>query len=258
MRQLRTTSVKSLSGIWPETQWNGIRVLRPLLNHKRDDLRDYLKSNDQPWIEDPSNTDERFERVRIRNADPKTNLAHIATASQAEMRAAEKSAFQWRSNNFKIDELGLAALPRESFCHLTALEKDIVIDHVSASKTELAERQRLCSWLLEAGTGRRTLGGMIFAKRKMQIILAREPARIAPEPVALAANTPTIWDNRFKIKSAITSTITAAMHIKGMKHKDKIPWFVRQGLPVVMQNSKILAALPDVNHPAIKIELIRK
>lgn len=45
-----------------------IRLIRPLLQTKRQDLRDYLMSLQQSWIDDPSNDCDFYERVRVRKA----------------------------------------------------------------------------------------------------------------------------------------------------------------------------------------------
>ncbi len=49
---------------WPEGE--GITLVRPLLAMGREDLRDELRSRRLPWIDDPSNANTRFERVRMR------------------------------------------------------------------------------------------------------------------------------------------------------------------------------------------------
>ena len=254
MRQQRTTSVKSLSGIWPETNWNGIQILRPLLNAQREDLRTYLKSIGQLWIEDPSNNDMRFERVRMRSLNPHTSLADVAAGAQAEIRASQKLVNHWCAENLSYDALGLATLPRLEFGHLPNLAKDSVIEKLCLNPTERAERQRLAAWLSLPENGRRTLGGMIFAKRKNHILVAREPKRISPTPVKLAANTPIVWDQRFFITSDIASTVVAAAYAKPLLKRNNIPAFVQQGLPVVMQNNAILAAPQILIHPSIKFE----
>jgi tRNA(Ile)-lysidine synthase len=45
----------------------GTLLLRPFLGVTRDQLRTYLNDVSQSWIEDPSNHDEVFERIRLRN-----------------------------------------------------------------------------------------------------------------------------------------------------------------------------------------------
>jgi tRNA(Ile)-lysidine synthase len=184
MRQRRTISAKSLSGIWPETEWNNIRIIRPLLQHTRANLREYLKSINQQWIEDPSNQDEKFERIRIRNSLPANSLAEIANVSQAEVRLAQEAAASWEEKNIVYVQPKQATIQRKAFCALAALQQDLIISEtistIANAKTELAGRQRLCAWLALPGFSRRNLGGVIFTKRKMLIIAKPEPERRKP------------------------------------------------------------------------------
>jgi tRNA(Ile)-lysidine synthase len=55
---------QSPSPAWPEGA--GLRLIRPLLGASRSDLRRYLVACGQDWIEDPTNSARRHERVRIR------------------------------------------------------------------------------------------------------------------------------------------------------------------------------------------------
>ena len=59
---IRGTGPSGLAGIYPTVGF----VIRPLLEIQRQDLRDYLKSLNQPWREDATNRDTRRLRARIR------------------------------------------------------------------------------------------------------------------------------------------------------------------------------------------------
>jgi len=91
MRLARTTSIDSLAGIPRLGQWQGTRLLRPLLPMSRPALRSWLGELGQSWIDDPSNEDERFERVRIRKAMPLLRELGITAEGLAEFarRAAD-------------------------------------------------------------------------------------------------------------------------------------------------------------------------
>ncbi|MNQ77455.1 tRNA(Ile)-lysidine synthetase [compost metagenome] len=56
----------SPSPVWPEGR--GLMLLRPLLDERREVLRDYLRARGRDWIEDPANADARFGRSRARAA----------------------------------------------------------------------------------------------------------------------------------------------------------------------------------------------
>ncbi len=65
MRLARGSGVDGLAGIEMSVVHRR-RWLRPLLGVRRSELRDYLRTNDLAWVEDPSNDDSRFDRVRAR------------------------------------------------------------------------------------------------------------------------------------------------------------------------------------------------
>ncbi|GAA4657348.1 hypothetical protein GCM10023262_00110 [Bartonella pachyuromydis] len=55
-----------------------VRLIRPLLGVKRETLRAYLRFKDKTWIDDPSNENCNFERVRVRQSLHAKKLASIA------------------------------------------------------------------------------------------------------------------------------------------------------------------------------------
>jgi tRNA(Ile)-lysidine synthase len=54
----------SPSPAWPEGR--GVFLLRPLLGHRRAELRSYLAARGERWIDDPANDDNRYARARAR------------------------------------------------------------------------------------------------------------------------------------------------------------------------------------------------
>ncbi len=68
MRVARGSGLDGLSGMRGWKAEGELTWLRPFLTCRRHDLRDYLKQRGIRWVDDPSNEDEGFERVRMRNA----------------------------------------------------------------------------------------------------------------------------------------------------------------------------------------------
>ncbi|MFO1188572.1 MAG: tRNA lysidine(34) synthetase TilS [Alphaproteobacteria bacterium] len=68
MRAARGSGIEGLAGMAAVVELQGFRLIRPLLGQGRDDLRAMLTEIGQPWIDDPSNVDLRFERPRLRAA----------------------------------------------------------------------------------------------------------------------------------------------------------------------------------------------
>ncbi|MFV2051688.1 tRNA lysidine(34) synthetase TilS [Aliiroseovarius sp. YM-037] len=70
LRLARGSGVDGLAEMSAAQQRDGVLWLRPFLRTGRDDLRAYLIGRGIAWSDDPSNDDDRFDRVRMRKALP--------------------------------------------------------------------------------------------------------------------------------------------------------------------------------------------
>jgi tRNA(Ile)-lysidine synthase len=67
MRLFRGTGIDGLAAMSAATRINGLTILRPLLEIRRSDLRDYLRQIEQPWREDATNASGLYLRNRLRH-----------------------------------------------------------------------------------------------------------------------------------------------------------------------------------------------
>jgi tRNA(Ile)-lysidine synthase len=67
IRLFRGSGLDGLSAISEVSKRGQIKLVRPLLNFKKDDLKSFLRSKKVEWFEDESNLDEKFLRNKIRN-----------------------------------------------------------------------------------------------------------------------------------------------------------------------------------------------
>lgn len=102
-------------------------VLRPLLGERRADLRAYCLASDVPFVDDPSNEDERFDRVRLRQMLrylPRSEdlIDPVGLARSAEALAEAETALVWMTDSLATEFLDFtdeaatlrrADLPRE-------------------------------------------------------------------------------------------------------------------------------------------------
>lgn len=92
-RTLAAMGPVSASPVWPEGR--ALTIVRPLLSLRRAELRTALQRLRTGWIEDPSNTDRRYERVRVRQSpqSPAQERALLdagdAALAQAEQEGAD-------------------------------------------------------------------------------------------------------------------------------------------------------------------------
>ena len=246
MRLARSSSLDSLAGIPRIGSWNGVKLLRPLLQERREALRGLLREMGQPWIEDPSNGDERFERVRIRRAlgllrelgITAEGLANVAGEAQQATRALWQAARTWVKVHAVCHETGYCRLAAGTFGEETALLRTrilglLISQYGSGKMPEPAELNLLPEWI-EAGTpGRRTLGGALLARRKRELLIGREPGRIDPAPVAVPASGQVVWDRRFVVAAAPGSRVFPALLAGGGARRKDLPAFVQAALPAI-------------------------
>lgn len=62
----RAAGIDGLAGMRRDWRVEGLRLVRPLLDAGRQDLRDWLRSRGVTWIDDPTNENDRFTRVKAR------------------------------------------------------------------------------------------------------------------------------------------------------------------------------------------------
>ena len=82
------------------------RLVRPLLEVTRDEVREYLRARELGWRDDPSNADPRFARVRVRQR----LLEALRTVGPAPERTIAETARQLREEGELLDALVSEAL----------------------------------------------------------------------------------------------------------------------------------------------------
>ena len=99
MRLARGAGVDGLSAMAARWDEGGVGWIRPLLAASRAELRDYLRGKGAAWVDDPSNDNDRFDRVKARHAlaalaplGLTTERLALVAAHLAEARAALEAA----------------------------------------------------------------------------------------------------------------------------------------------------------------------
>src|SRR5690606_8982674 len=90
MRQARDSGADALglAGMAPATLREGrVWIVRPLLEIRRATLRDLLRNADVGWVDDPTNSDRRFERPRLRAAGNDDRMAEALSTARRAARA---------------------------------------------------------------------------------------------------------------------------------------------------------------------------
>lgn len=62
----RGSGVYGLCGMPAISQRDGVNIVRPMMIFTKSEIKEYLTNIHQVWVEDPSNQDDKYKRVRIR------------------------------------------------------------------------------------------------------------------------------------------------------------------------------------------------
>lgn len=164
----------------PVTRRGNIDIVRPFLNLSHEDCVDYCHVNNLQWIEDPSNKNEKFERVRFRKSMPvlesegftKERLLKTIERLQDVSEITEyatKTAFDsclYSKNTiqivFKLDDI--LSIP-EGLAHRLVRKAMSELNSDAEYGARMLKSEDLVSALFEekSGFSKRTLGGCIFS-----------------------------------------------------------------------------------------------
>jgi tRNA(Ile)-lysidine synthase len=256
MRLARGSGIKGLSSMRPDE--SGIVLLeRPLLKVSRAALRATLQAAGQAWIDDPSNDDDRFERVRLRKALPA--LVELGLTPEAIARSAERLeralaplegiAREFIARNVDVRPEGFAMIDQVSFNKLDEEIAIAVLERLlgrlggGSTPPRLMALEALQHWLRRGESQVRTLAGCRIARRKRYLLIGREAGRINPAPVGISVGQSLLWDNRFVVSIAGADEPCAIVPAKAVglaRHRD-LPAFVQESLPAILARGKMVA-----------------
>ncbi len=182
MRSARSEG-RGLAGMARATLFDGsVWIIRPFLAEDRDALRRSLKYENVTWIDDPSNIDPAYERVRARQAlgDGKDRYALIETARKkaVERMKANAAAAGLIGNAAKLAAPGLVKLDAAFLIADDAgLEAWRVLLACCGGRAHLASRDDVSKHLERLAAGRTCLSGTVAVQKRDAAYLYRERRR---------------------------------------------------------------------------------
>jgi len=210
LRLARGSGLDGLAAMAPVSARDGIRLLRPLLGVPKASLVAYLRARRQPWIEDPSNRDAAYARVRLRAllpalaaegltaerlAETAARLGQARAALGAACDALLAQAAETHDAGYaRVDAAALAGAPRE--VALRALARLLTLFGGQSYTPRYDRLCRLADEIFAGLASARTLAGCrILPQRDGRLLVLREARDLAP-PLAVGAS-PVAWDGRF-------------------------------------------------------------
>jgi len=214
--------------VWPEGR--GLVLARPFLWVRRENIRDWLLQTGKSWIEDPANSNERYERVRVRK-----RLTTLETEALFDPRRLAALAERLRRRTHALDAAARALIERA-----VRFEGPIIRIVWSEWAGDSETRRRAFSVLLTAAAGAQhepapsalarlearlsapsfrgaALGGARISRRGEDLVLSRDPGAllgrtgVAPAaPLPLKQGQETIWDGRLSLTAPASGWSVAA------------------------------------------------
>ncbi len=246
MRLARRSGVDGLSAMHARTLRKGINWVRPLLKTRRAVLRRYLEDRDVSWIDDPSNDDDRYDRIKARKA--LQHLAPLGIDAEALVEIADhmaqaRKALDWHTflaakqvvsteaGALVLDETGLRLQPDE-------VQRRLMAKSISwVSGAEYAPRRAPLAAVM-AGLNRGqagTLGGCHIRRIAARIWIFREHKAVS----ATTCATDELWDNRWRMTPYHPATHHEDLRIRplGMEGLNQCPDWKSSGRPHLMLQS---------------------
>lgn len=200
-----------------------MRLLRPLLETPRARLIATLQALVQEWIDDPSNDDPAFERIRTRAllaALAEQNLltrdALVRTAARARAaaeRLAAADAAWFASHGGKFDPQGWAILEQWKDAPPSLIAQ--LIRAAGGGEFAPADEEAAIALANAENTGAATLGGAMLKRHGGRLFIFREPAAllgracVSPiDPMRIEPGSRVLWDNRFIIANEGRDAVT--------------------------------------------------
>lgn len=204
---------RGLSGISPLMLLpKRTQLLRPLLGISRNSLRSYLKQINQSWIEDPSNSDEAYERVRIRNSlgddeERIFNICKFANLSGKLRKMLADQAASILTKHVHVSEGPLYSIPASALDGLSTSVKKLVLQVLIAiaGGAEYFVPDGSIQRLLEGNCDNRvTMGHAVIENASGKFKFYREKRNLPS--VVVGPGDHILWDGRYIVENNSASS----------------------------------------------------
>lgn len=223
MRKRAGSSLFGLAGpaaggpapFWPEGR--ELVVIRPLLDRARRELMNWLTASGREWVEDPSNEDSSYERVRARR-----NIAALSTIDRAQLEKDVDAARMYRrrvltalsdllETQVEVRPDGALTVSRRRLHDDEDVDAQLMSILIMAASgapgpPRLSRCHALRRDMLEQPQGARTLSDAWVVWNERRFVLYRRPlgdarSQGAPSetPLAISPAQRVVWDGRFEV-----------------------------------------------------------
>lgn len=207
MRAQQGSGPDGLSGMSAVKALRGCQLIRPFLSLPGKAPKDYLRNLGQDWVEDPSNHDERFTRIQIRQSIAEAELDTGKIANEVfrfgeDRIVSEGKVTELLARYVSMHPVGFAWIHKEMFDHHLSDELMKGLSRLASVVGGLSyppRRQQVERFLKGTQKGKfaTTLGHCRFVDYGKRVLICRE-SRNLPRAMVLTGDNILLWDARFE------------------------------------------------------------
>ena len=271
MKKKRNSLTPNLSGIPLKNTQDQVQILRPFINLRKSRLIQTCQKNKYNWFEDPSNQDDNYERVRVRNIInglskyKRSQLYSEFKKNTYENRSFETKLAKFFIKNLEFEDYGKFTINKKEFkyqnkCFQIEILKRIL---VTCSGSVYSPRSRSIKYFLDKylklNNVKFTIHSCIVECSLDKICIFREYVKtkhLNPQQLIIKKKQSAIWDNRFLISSILydikciifddNTWLKLKNQFKFVKDSQNIPYDILKTLPVFScNNTMIIPFLTD-------------
>lgn len=214
MRFLRKYATIGLNSIPKKFVSDSLIIQRPLIAYKKERLIKTCEKYKLNWINDKSNQDSRFERVKIRKYFQENPKVYQKIEKKIQKKISENNEIESKCclfflENLTFFEFGMFVLPVDKFNNLTnSIKLEILKKLLTTCSGKLfPPKVTSLSFFIKKlkirGNFKHTLHGCVIEKKNEDIKFFKEFASLSSNDtrIKINSNTQYLWDNRFIIKT---------------------------------------------------------
>lgn len=249
LRLARGSGIDGLSAMSSKSYRNGIYWLRPLLNISRKDLRIFLNDQKISYVDDPSNEDFRFDRIKVRKVLATSQEFGLKTARLVETshRMAQARdvlnhvAFQFAKNHVLQTKIGTVTVDLLELKSLFPDTRHRILSYLVkwvSGNSYGARAKTLEQTMLSVLEGKsRTCCGCVLANFDGKLHISREF-----NAVKNSETSQSIWDGRWSCPATCNIKACGEKGLKQLKDWKKfmLPRHALLAMPTIWSEDKLL------------------
>ena len=257
MRLVRGSGLRGLSSMSKSVRMNKIKVIRPLLDYQKKSLIKVLAKNKQKYIEDPSNNDLRFDRIRhrkligglINEGLDKSRLNKLILNLNQVDDAINFSTKKSIDNTISQNKYGHIIINKKLFLNLpNELQYRVLLFVLSNNESKKKNIKsdsilKLIDNFSSSNFKKYALNKNLFINKKDIILVVREVGRMQVKDIIKEKSF--IWNNIFKIniKTLLTSDLRIGFANESFdkKHHNYEEKVLINYMPAIWRKNKIIS-----------------